>query len=43
MIFLKNLNGIFSFIFSVTLKPHCALKKNKNLLVYVHQSNLNSF
>jgi hypothetical protein len=35
MIFLKQLNGIFGF-FSVTMAPHCALKKKLNLLAHVH-------
>ena len=43
MFFLKNLNGIFSFFFSVTMDPHCALKNKKNLLVYVHKKPLIKF
>jgi hypothetical protein len=45
--FLKAPGRHLFLLFSITMEPHCAIEKKKNLLVHVHnklhQSNLNSF
>ncbi len=36
MFFLTHQNGIFPSFFSVTMDPHCSLKKKTNLLALLY-------